>query len=136
MVLSNLKYDSIKYLMGSRHPAWIKYQTLVKILDRSENDPEVKLYKEKRDRSAIVRRIREKQHQDGSFLCMPWMHIHKYYFHQMLEMGFGIDDVTVKNCVENLLLRKQQPNGSWLFCGKSSPWYTIEVLTVLGKLIQ
>ena len=31
------------------------------------------------------------------------------------------------------LINKQQPDGSWQFRGKSSPWYTIEVLAALGN---
>ena len=117
-MLSNLKYDPIQYLLGARQQAWIKYITLVKILNRSENDPDVKYFREKRDHSAIVKRIREKQHQDGSFPCMPWMHIHKYYFHQLLDMGFGSEDVAIKKGIKNLL-NYQLPNGGYMHpCGR------------------
>lgn len=104
--------------MDSRRPAWIKYITLLKILNRPKDDIEVKYFKAKRDNSAIVKRIREKQHKDGSFPCMPWMHIHKYYFHQMLKMGYGIEDPTVKSGVENLL-NYQLPGGGYMHpCGR------------------
>lgn len=41
------------------------------------------------------------------------MHIHKYYFHQMLEMGFGLEELTVKSAAENLL-NYQLPNGAYM----------------------
>lgn len=111
--LSKLRHDPIPYLFGSRRPAWVKYQTLVRILDRPLDDPEVVIWRGKRDASAIVKRIREKQAPDGSFPCLPWMHIHKYYFHQMLEMGFGVEDETVRRTAENLL-NYQLPDGAYM----------------------
>jgi len=32
------------------------------------------------------------------------------------------------------LIKKQQSDGSWLFRGRSSPWYTIEVLVALNNV--
>lgn len=107
------KYDPIPYLLSSRHPAWVKYQTFVRILERPEDDEEVVRWRDKRDSSAIVARIRKKQAPDGSFPCLPWMHIHKYYFHQMLEMGYRLEDITVKRAAENLL-NYQLPDGAYM----------------------
>lgn len=46
------------------------------------------------------------------------MHIHKYYFHQMLEMGFGLEDTTVRRAAENLL-NYQLPDGAYMHpCGR------------------
>jgi hypothetical protein len=111
--LSSLKHDPTQYLLSPRRPAWVKYQTLVRVAGRPEDDPEVVHWREKRDRSAIVARIRAKQASDGSFPGMPWMHIHKYYFHRMLEMGFGLEDTTVKRAAENLL-HYQLPDGAYM----------------------
>lgn len=111
--MKKFKYDPIQYLLSSRHPAWVKYQTLVRILGRPDDDLEVVHWHEKRDSSAIVARIRAKQAPDGSFPCLPWMHIHKYYFHQMLEMGYGLEDKTVKRAAENLL-NYQLPDGAYM----------------------
>ncbi len=118
MELSLLKYDPIPFLMGPHQPAWVKYQTLVKILQRPKDDSEVIYLREKRDNSANVVRMRIKQNQDGSFPCLPWMHIHKYYFHQMLEMGYNLEDFTVSKAAENLL-NYQLPNGGYMHpCGR------------------
>jgi len=108
-----LKHDPIAYLFGSRRQAWVKHQTLVKILEKSANDPEVEHWKEKRDTSAIVARIRKKQMPDGSFPCLPWMHVHEYYFHRLLEMGYGFEDETVR-CATNNLLEYQLPEGGYM----------------------
>jgi hypothetical protein len=112
-MVHDLKYDPIPYLLASRRPAWVKYQTLVKIIGKSEDDPEVIHWREKRDTSAAVARLRAKQAPDGSFPCFPWMHIHKYHFHQMLEMGFGLEDATVRLSAENLL-NYQLPDGGYM----------------------
>lgn len=108
-----LPYDPLPYLLGSRQPAWVKYRALTRLLGRSEDDPEVLRSRKKRDRSAVVAGIRSKQSPDGSFPCMPWMHIHKYYFHQMLEMGYGLEDETVKRSADNLL-NYQLPDGGYM----------------------
>jgi hypothetical protein len=99
----DLRYDPLPYLMHPRRQAWIKYQTLIRILKMPANDPEVIHWRQKRDNSAIVKRFRQKQLPDGSFPCMPWMHIHEYYFHRLLEMGYGVEDDTVKRTVDQLL---------------------------------
>jgi hypothetical protein len=44
---------------------------------------------------------------------MPWMHVHRYYLHQMLEMGFGLEDTTVRRAAENLL-DYQLPGGAYM----------------------
>jgi hypothetical protein len=116
--LNSLKYDPVQYLLSARRPAWVKYQALVGIVGRSEDDPEVVRWREKRNRSAIVARIRAAQASDGSFPAMPWMHIHKYHFHRMLEMGFGLEDATVRRAAENLL-SYQLPDGAYMHpCGR------------------
>jgi len=94
---ANLKHDPIQYLMSSRQPAWVKYQTLVRLLRRPLDDQDVVQWRKERDASAVVHRVRSLRAPDGSFPCMPWMHVHKYYFHQMLEMGFGL---RTKRCGE------------------------------------
>jgi hypothetical protein len=111
--LIELKYDPIQYLLNSRQPAWVKCQTLVRILGRPDDDLEVIRWRKKRDSSMIVARIRKKQAPDGSFPCLPWMHIHKYYLHRLLEMGYGLEDVTVKRGAENLL-NYQLPGGAYM----------------------
>ncbi len=111
--LNNLKYDPLPYLLNSHQQAWIKYQTHVRVSGKPADDPQVVYWKNKRDNSAIVRRIREKQKPDGSFPCMPWMHIHEYYFHRLIEMGFGIDDETVRLTADNLL-NYQLPDGGYM----------------------
>jgi hypothetical protein len=117
-LLPDLKYDPLQYLLAPRRPAWAKHQTLVKIVGRPADAPEVVQWREKRDSSALVARIRAKQASDDSFPCMPWMHIHKYYFHQMLEMGFGLEDATVRRAAENLL-NYQLPGGAYMHpCGR------------------
>ncbi len=104
--------------MSSHQPAWVKYQTLSTVLQRSQDDEELINFKIKRDKSAIVTRIRVKQNKDGSFPCLPWMHIHKYYFHQMLEMGYDLDDPAVKKGANNLL-NYQLPDGGYMHpCGR------------------
>ena len=117
-LLPDLKHDPVQYLLAPRRPVWVKYQTLVRIVGRSADDPQVVHWREKRDSAAIVARIRDKQASDGSFPCMSWMHIHKYYFHQLLEMGFGLADATVKRAAENLL-NYQLPDGAYMHpCGR------------------
>lgn len=112
-MIRDLRYDPSSYLCASRQPAWVRFQTLVKIIGRPEDDPEVTHWREKRNNSALVTRLRSKQASDGSFPCFPWMHIHEYHFHQMLEMGFGLDDTTVRLAVENLL-NYQLPDGGYM----------------------
>lgn len=111
--LSKLKYDPTPFLFSSRRPAWVKYQTLVRILGKSTDDSEVISWRDKRDTSAVVARIREKQMPDGSFPCMPWMHVHEYYFHRLLEMGYGLEDETVRRATNNLL-KYQLPEGGYM----------------------
>jgi hypothetical protein len=116
--LSQLKYDPLQFLLSSRQPAWVKYQTISGILHKPKGDAELKTFKAKRDNSAIVAHIRAKQHQDGSFPCLPWMHIHKYYFHQLLEMGYDLKDRTVTKASQNLL-NYQLPDGGYMHpCGR------------------
>lgn len=111
--IPDLKYDPLHYLFGPRQPAWIKYQTLVRILNKPADDTDVIHWQRKRDGSAMVKRIREKQLPSGAFPCMPWMHIHKYYFHRLLEMGYGLEDETVKRTTDNLL-DYQLPDGGYM----------------------
>jgi hypothetical protein len=111
--LLNLKHDPLPYLFNPRQQAWVKYQTLVRILGRPADDSEVIYWQKKRDISAVVRRIREKQMPDGSFPCMPWMHIHEYYFHRLLEMGYGMEDESVRRTADKLL-NYQLPDGGYM----------------------
>lgn len=108
-----LKHDPLPYLLNPHQQAWVKYQTLVRILGNPIDDSEIIYWQKKRDNSAVVRRIREKQMPDGSFPCMPWMHIHKYYFHRLLEMGYGMEDETVRRTVDKLL-NYQLPDGGYM----------------------
>ncbi len=106
------KYEPLEYLLADRRPAWVKYQTYVRILGKPQDDPDLVRWKEERDASAVVREIRERQNDDGSFACMPWIHVHRYYFHQMLEMGYGLEDPTVRKSADNLL-NYQLPGGGY-----------------------
>ena len=51
------------------------------------------------------------------FLLSPrqpaWMHIHKYFFHQLLEMGYDVEDEAVRRATENLL-NYQLPEGGYM----------------------
>ncbi len=102
-LLSNLRYDPLSYLLGPRQPAWVKYRTLVSLLKRDEADWEVVKWRKARDASSLVRRLHTKQISDGSFPAMPWRHTHTYEFNQLIIMGFGLDDPTVRRAVESLL---------------------------------
>jgi len=75
-----LKYDAVEYLMAGRRPAWVKHQTLVRVLGRQSDDPEVAEWQEKRNSSHVVKVLRGKQLPDGSFPCMPWRHVHTAYW--------------------------------------------------------
>ncbi len=112
-VLNNLKNDPLPYLLNPRQQAWVKYQTFIKILRRPVSDSEVIHWQKKRDSSEVVKRICDKQMHGGSFPSMPWMHIHEYYFHRLLEMGYGMEDETVRRTVDNLL-NYQLPDGGYM----------------------
>ncbi len=108
-----LKYNPINYLLSARQLAWVKYQTLVRILQKPIDDPDVSLWHKKRDSSAIVANLKAKQGDSGWFPSLPWMHIHTYYFHRLIEMGYGLEDATVKKAADNLL-NYQLPNGGYM----------------------
>jgi len=112
MDFRHLKYSPLEYLLAERQPAWVKYQTLVRILGKPSSDPEVRKWKRERDASPVVHDLRARQNPDGSFACIPWIHLHHYYFHRMLEMGYGMEDPTVRRSVENLL-DYQVPTGGY-----------------------
>ena len=99
----DLKYDVLGYLLNSRQAAWVRYQTLVTILGREQTDYNVAEVKAQRDKSAAVKRLGEKQLPDGSFPCSPWRHVHRFYFNQLVGMGYGMEDKTVQRGVESLL---------------------------------
>jgi hypothetical protein len=107
-----LQYDPIAHLMASRRPAWVRYRTAVDVLGGDPDDPAIASLREKRDTSAAVRRIRAKQSPDGSFLSMPWRHTHKYDFFQLVQMGYGLEDETVRRAVDSLLA-DQLPGGGF-----------------------
>lgn len=108
----SLKYDAVEYLMAARRPAWIKHQTLVRVLGRQPDDPEVAEWQEKRNSSHVVKVLRGKQLPDGSFPCMPWRHVHKFFFHQLVAMGYGMEDSSVRRAVDHLL-QDQLPDGGF-----------------------
>lgn len=108
-----LRYNPTDFLLSPRQSAWVKYQTYVRILNNPLDNPVVVHWRKKRDSSAIVAKIRAKQEDSGWFPAMPWMHIHKYYFFQLLEMGYGFEDAAVKKAAENLL-NYQLPNGGYM----------------------
>ena len=111
-LFSYLLHDPIEYLLAPRRPAWVKYQTLVCVLGRDANDREVESLRIERDSSASVKRLRSKQLPDGSFPCSPWRHVHKFYFNQLVQMGYGLKDPTVRNAVDSLL-KDQLPGGGY-----------------------
>lgn len=113
LILNDIKHDPLSYLMHPRKQAWVKFQTLTKILKLPADNPEVIHWRQKRDNAAITRRFREKQFPDGSFPCMPWMHVHEYYYHRLLEMGYGLEDNTVKRATDHLL-NYQLPDGGYM----------------------
>ena len=100
---SDLRYDPLRYLLGRRQAAWVKYRTLVRILGREVEDEETVFWRNRRDSSAVVARIRAKQAQDGSFPCMPWRHVHAFDFNRLLLMGYDLRDSTVCRAVESIL---------------------------------
>jgi len=101
------------FLLTPRRPAWVKYQTLVRLLGRSQDDPDVRHWRRKRDESALVAKIRARQSPEGCFPGMPWMHIHKYYFHRLVQMGYDMEDDTVRRTAEQLL-DYQLPGGGYM----------------------
>jgi hypothetical protein len=107
-----LPYDPLQYFLSPRRHPWVKYQTLVRILGKPRNDAEVLAWQERRDASKVVQGVRARQAEDGSFRCMPWIHVHKYYFHQLLEMGYDLEDDTVRRSADNLL-DYQLPGGAY-----------------------
>lgn len=109
----NLRFDPLNFLLSARQPAWVKYQTYFRILDKEQDDPDVICWRKKRDESAVVTNIRAKQDKEGWFPCLPWMHIHKYYFHRLIEMGYGLEDDSVKKAAENLM-DYQLPEGGYM----------------------
>lgn len=113
MKFTKLKYDPVKFLLSPRQPAWVKYQTYIRILKKPLDDSDVEHWRKKRDSSAIVHNIRLKQGNSGWFPAIPWMHIHKYYFHRLIEMGYGLEDATVRRAADNLL-NYQLPNGGYM----------------------
>ncbi len=110
--LKRVKARALEYLLAPRRPAWVKYRTLVDVCGRPANDREVREARGKRDASAVVARIRARQARDGTFRCMPWIHVHRYYFHRMLEMGYGMEDATVRRSARQLL-DYQLPDGAY-----------------------
>ncbi|MHC4713225.1 MAG: hypothetical protein ACYTAN_08145 [Planctomycetota bacterium] len=111
--LKRTKARAVEYLLAPRRPAWVKYRTLVDICGRPANDPEVAEVRGKRDASAVVAGIRARQARDGTFRCMPWLHIHRYYFQRMLEMGYGTEDAVVRRSARQLL-DYQLPDGAYM----------------------
>ena len=101
--VAGLRFDPIPYLLAPRQPAWVKYQTHARLLESCPDEPEVVKWQERRDSSSLVLRIRSKQDRDGWFPCMPWMHVHKYYFHRLLEMGYDLTDEAVGLAAKQLL---------------------------------
>lgn len=108
-----LRFDPVPYLLSPRQPAWVKYQAHNRLIKASAEDPEVIKWRQRRDDSSLVRRIRSKQDRDGWFPCMPWMHIHKYYFHRLLEMGYDLVDEAVGRAAKQLL-DYQLPDGGYM----------------------
>jgi hypothetical protein len=49
----------------------------------------------------------------------------------LISMGLSEQSPLIMD-LSKALIKKQQANGSWLFRGESSPWYTIEVLLALN----
>jgi len=118
-VAKGLQYDPIAFLLSARQPAWVKYQTLVRLLGRPVDDPEVVRWRRQRDASAEVKSIRAQQGPEGWFPGMPWMHIHKYPLHRLVDMGYDLTDRTVRRTVDNLL-RYQLPAGGYMHpCGRT-----------------
>lgn len=107
------RYDPASFLLREKQPAWLKYQTLVRLLKRPADDPEVVRWRDARDASPEVARIRALQGPEGWFPGMPWMHIHEYPFLRLLEMGYGLEDETVRRTVRNLL-NYQLPGGGYM----------------------
>lgn len=95
-------YDPYNYLMDSRRPAWVKYQTLVRLMKRPSDDEEVIHWQQKRDGSHQVAQLRGKQLEDGSFPCMPWRHVHAFHLNMLLFMGYDHSDETVANAISSL----------------------------------
>ena len=85
---------------------------MISLLTRDEADGEVVRWRQARDASPLVRRLRAKQLSDGSFPAMPWRHTHTYEFNQLVLMGFGLEDPTVKRGVESLF-RDQVADGGF-----------------------
>jgi len=112
-ILPQLRYDPLPFLMSNRQPPWIKYQTLVRLLKRPQDDAEVAHWLALRDASAEVKHIRERQGSEGWFQGMPWMHIHEYPFLRLLDMGYGLEDETVRRTVQHLL-QYQLPEGGYM----------------------
>jgi len=112
-VLAAVRYDPIPFLLSAKQPAWVKHQTLVRLLGRPEDDPEVIRWREERDGSEEVRHIRALQNPEGWFPGMPWMHIHEYPFLRLLDMGYGLEDETVRRTAQNLL-EYQLPDGGYM----------------------
>jgi hypothetical protein len=112
-VLAGLRYDPVQFLMSAKQPAWVKYQTLVRLLGRAQDDPEVVYWRKERDASAEVLHIRSLQDPEGWFPGMPWMHIHDYPFLRLLDMGYGMEHETLRRTVENLLVY-QLPDGGYM----------------------
>ena len=116
MTLSDVKgmrYNPIDYLLSRRQPVWVKYQTLVRLLKLPAKHPEVVRWRKETDASALVKKIRSQQGPEGWFPSMPWMHIHEYPLHRMLDMGYDLRDKTVRRTVDNLL-RYQLPGGGYM----------------------
>ncbi len=107
-----LPHDPIDYLTAPRRPDWVKYQTLVCVLGTDANAQEVEILRTRRDSSASVKRLRSKQLPDGSFPCSPWRHVHKFYFNQLVQMGYSLRDPTVRSAVDSLL-KDQLPGGGY-----------------------
>jgi hypothetical protein len=112
-LLAGLQHDPIPFLMSAKQPAWVKYQTLVRLLKRPQDDPEVIRWRRARDASAEVLRIRSSQGPEGWFAGMPWMHIHEYPFIRLLDMGYGMEDKTVRRTARHLL-DYQLPDGGYM----------------------
>jgi hypothetical protein len=110
---TGLRFDPIPYLLSPRQPAWVRCQTHMRLLKASAEDPEVIKWRDRRDSSSLVLRIRAKQNRDGWFPCMPWMHIHEYYFHRLLEMGYDLTDEAVGRAAKQLL-DYQLPDGGYM----------------------
>jgi hypothetical protein len=110
---TELRHDPIPFLMSAKQPAWVKYQTLIRLLKRPPDDPEVVRWRKERDASPLVKRIRAQQSRQGCFHSMPWLHVHEYPLHRMLDMGYGLEDKTIRRTVDNLL-DYQLPDGGYM----------------------